>query len=101
MTNEESRKLKNYLKNKPPCKDCISYAVCQNEDVVTAVWKCIILSVSISGFRKEGLSMVISKGKHKTTLRKGFDYRYYVYYDTAYLGNLQGTREIYYGKDTL
>ena len=89
MTNEQSRKLKNYLNDKSPCKDCIVYPVCQNEDVVIAVYKCVILSRSIAGYKEKGLYMVIS-GAHEF-------YHFYVYHDTGYIGNFKGRQDQYYG----
>lgn len=84
VAHEQSRKLKNYMKNISPCKDCISYAVCQNEDVVSAIWRCVILSTSIVGYKnkKEGLYITIS---NEEKILNG--YRYYVYYYGTYLGN--------------
>jgi len=86
VAHEESRKLKKYMKNISPCKDCISYAVCQNEDVVAAICRCAILSTSIAGSgyknNKEGLYITIS---NEEKILNG--YRYYVYYYGTYLGN--------------
>lgn len=87
ITHEYSRKLKIFMKDKHPCKDCISYPICQNRDVVSLIKCCKSLRISLTkpAASDEGLSVVLIT----TQMEKDIT-RYYVYNHRAYLGAFFG-----------
>ena len=92
MTHEDSRTLKHYMKTSAPCNECISYAMCQNRDVVRAIDSCKILSISISNLNLEvtGLSLILA-----TTTNRGRCF-FYIFNGGAYIGNFIGSEDQYH-----
>jgi len=92
MTHEDSRQLKHYMKTSAPCNECISYAICQNRDIVKAVDSCKNLSISISKLSQteSGLSLILV-----TTTTRGICF-FYVFNNGSYLGNFKGSGDQYY-----
>ena len=92
MTHEDSRTLKHYMKTSAPCNECISYAMCQNRDIVIAVNSCKTLSISISklSIEETGLCLILA-----TTTTRGRCF-FYVFNNESYLGNFTGSEDQYY-----
>ena len=83
-THEHSRKTRFYLDNSHPCKECLSYAICQNEDIVVAIKECDRLAWSV--FRRGG-EIHTPKLYLQLSMTEGHQMQYYVSYDGVYMGN--------------
>jgi hypothetical protein len=85
VTHEDSRKVKHYVVDEYPCKTCIAYAVCQNNDIVSAIEECKNLCNAVIGTKGTKLNMTVSGIRPKTG-----EYNYYIYSRGGYIGNFWG-----------